>query len=230
MEFNYKKNILRIFIAITLISIPALIIFLNASYPNVKGRYLFTVFVFIVMIERIWETFYSTKERKRHEIEKDWTLLATAICYYLMSTIIILEFYLINRKINYIVTLLSISVFVLAFLLRMWGIKTLGKQWAVHAVGPSKIEKAQMFLIREGPYKYIRHPIYAGVILELASLPLIPNSYYAFIFALIVNIPMQLVRMYYEEKTSLKKFGENYIKYRKEVPAFLPFKICMKKK
>jgi len=221
---------LRTLIVIILISIPSLIIFLDVSYPNVKGRYIFTMFAFSVMTERIWETFYSTKEKKRHKIERDWTLPAAAICYYIMSIIMILEFFIINRRINPIVTLSGICIFVLAFLLRLWGIRTLGKQWAVHVIGPSKLGKTEMSLIKEGPYKYIRHPIYTGVILEVVSLPLIPNSYYAFLFALLVNAPMQLIRTYYEERTSIIKLGERYIKYRKEVPAFLPFKIFMKER
>ena len=220
---------LKILIFTILISIPLLLICLDLSYPNVKGRYIFTAFAFVVMIERIWETFYSSNETRPREIEGDWTLPMAALCYYAMSIIMILEFFTANRKINYVVTFLGTCIFVLAFSLRIWGIKTLGRQWTVHAIGPSKIQ-AEIFFIKEGPYKYIRHPIYAGVILEVTSLPLIPNSYYAFLFALLVNVPVQLVRTYCEEKASLKKFGEQYLKYRKEVPAFLPYKTFLKER
>ena len=103
----------------------------------------------------------------------------------------------------------------------------MGKQWAVHAVGVRKIRKVR--LIKIGAYKYIRHPIYLGVILEVLSLPIIANAFFSFIFALLVNIPLQFVRLIEEEKSSVRRFGERYNEYKKEVSALFPFKYLQKR-
>lgn len=216
---------IKTFVITVLLIIPSLVIFLNILYPYRVGRVIFTIFVFFIMIERLWETFFSTEERRPYKLYGDWTLVATSISYLIMSIAMLLEFFIIQRKSNFAIMGIGIIIFVFAGFLRFWGIRTLGSQWAVHAVGASKIKKTEITLIKQGPYKYIRHPIYAGIILEVMSLPLIPNCYYTFLFALLINVPMQILRAYYEEQTSMRKFGKEYLDYKKEVPAFLPLKL-----
>ena len=41
-------------------------------------------------------------------------------------------------------------------------------------------------IIKKGPYKYLRHPYYLSVMLELLGFPLVPNAYYTFIFSVLV--------------------------------------------
>ena len=55
-------------------------------------------------------------------------------------------------------------------------------------------------VVKDGPYKYIRHPGYSGAILWLLSVPLILGSVYAFIPA-VVAIVLLLLRTYLEDKT-----------------------------
>ena len=170
--------------------------------------------------ERLWETFYSTKERRRYKIYGDWTLPLVSILYIILGFIKITEFFYLRREINILILLFSTILFCYAFTLRWLGRKALGNQWAVHAVGAQKIKKVR--LLRIGPYKYIRHPIYVGVILEIISFSLIFSTYYSFIFCLVFNVPMQIIRSFMEEKTSIRKFGEAYLKYKQEIPAFIP--------
>ena len=217
-----QNFLIPILILIAVIGIPILVISLCVTHPEVKGRYIFTVFVFIVLIERVWETFYSTEEKRRHKLYGDWTLVLTTVLYLIMAAIAISEFFLIKREKNIIISVIAGIIFILAFLVRIWGIKKLGRQWAVHAVGASKVKKAELRLIKEGPYKYIRHPIYLATIFEVISLPLIVNCYYACLFALFINSPMYIVRAYSEERLSIRKFGQEYIKYKEEVPGFFP--------
>lgn len=188
--------------------------------PQVKERFTFSLFILIVAIERLWETFYSTRERRRHRIYGDWTLPVVSILYIALGVIKITEFFYIKREVSVLLVLFTTLLFCYAFALRWLGIKALGRQWTVHAVGAQKVSKVR--LLRIGPYKYIRHPIYLGVILELISFSLIFNTYYSFIFCLIFNVPMQIIRGLLEEKTSIRKFGELYLRYKKETPTFIP--------
>lgn len=59
----------------------------------------------------------------------------------------------------------SALVLLLATALRVWTLATLGGAWNVRVLPPTTV-------VTHGPYRYIRHPNYLCVILEVAALPL----------------------------------------------------------
>jgi methyltransferase len=63
---------------------------------------------------------------------------------------------------------LWLGLFLAAQLLRYWSIVSLGRCWTTRIlVIPGNIRR------RRGPYRYLRHPNYLAVALELAALPLV---------------------------------------------------------
>lgn len=218
-----RSCLLKFLIVSVILSISLLLIILNITHPEISGRHIFTGFVFFVLFERLWEAFFTTKEHNVYKLQGDWTLPLITICYAIMGLVAILEFFLLHRKVNAVVTLIGIFGFLTAFLLRWWGILALGEQWAIHAIGAAKLKKRELKLVKQGPYKYIRHPIYLSIIIEVIALALIPNSYYALYFAVLVCVPLLILRTHLEEKSSVRKFGEEYIKYKEELPMFIPF-------
>jgi len=62
---------------------------------------------------------------------------------------------------------LAIATFVLAQGLRYWSIASLGRRWNTRI-----LVLADMRPIRSGPYRFIAHPNYLAVSLEIAALPL----------------------------------------------------------
>jgi protein-S-isoprenylcysteine O-methyltransferase Ste14 len=66
-----------------------------------------------------------------------------------------------------------------------------------------------------GPYKYVRHPMYAGIILFILCFPLFLGSFYALIPGLIIVI-LFILRTLLEDKT-LHKELPGYQEYAKEV-------------
>jgi protein-S-isoprenylcysteine O-methyltransferase Ste14 len=70
-------------------------------------------------------------------------------------------------------------------------------------------------VVRDGPYKYIRHPGYFGMFFWLLSVPLILGSLYAFIPTL-VAIVLLILRTLLEDKT-LRKELSGYKEYAHEV-------------
>lgn len=133
-----------------------------------------------------------------------------------------LEFYLFMSAYNIMMGAVGLAIYLFAFGVRWWGMKSLGDQWAIHAVGARKIRKVR--LIKFGPYKYIRHPIYLAIMLEVLSLPLIANALYTLCFSILINVPLQYIRMRFEEGSSARRFGNKYNQYRQEVDALLPIK------
>ena len=197
--------------------------FLNTMYPDVKGRLFFSVFVVLVALVKIWESFYTSKEKDALKYHGDWTLILTALLYFATGIVIVLEFFIINRKLNLYFVIIGLAIFLSAILLRCWSIKTLGNQWAIHVAGPSKLNN-ELALITTGPYKYVRHPIYLSYILDLMGLAIAFSAFYALLFVIIINVPSYILRSLFEEKSALKRFGQQYSEYKNKTSFMIPLK------
>jgi len=78
-------------------------------------------------------------------------------------------------------------------------------------------------LISKGIYSLIRHPLYLGMLLIFLGYLLVSASVGSFIhlLCLIIYLP---IGIYFEERNLIKKYGEGYKNYAKQVPAIFPFK------
>lgn len=79
----------------------------------------------------------------------------------------------------------------------------------------------------EGVLQYVRHPIQAGIILiVLGFFFFIPNLPTLISCAcILIYIPIGL---YFEEKKLVALFGDQYIEYKKKVPAIIPNRLLQK--
>jgi protein-S-isoprenylcysteine O-methyltransferase Ste14 len=79
-------------------------------------------------------------------------------------------------------------------------------------------------LITHGPFSYVRHPLYATLMITMPPLVIIWRSDLIFIapWILIMIASHYIVRI--EERELLKTFGDDYKRYQTHVPALLPFK------
>jgi methyltransferase len=59
-----------------------------------------------------------------------------------------------------------------ASLLRWWVIATLGQHWNVRIVN-----SLSLGVVTDGPYRFVRHPNYVAVFVELLALPLVHGAY-----------------------------------------------------
>jgi protein-S-isoprenylcysteine O-methyltransferase Ste14 len=189
----------------------------------VEAKQVFSIFVliFIVLssVERLWWTFFKEKEKEKGVVKAKWTLNLLNISHTIIIVGSILEYFVSGRKIIFSITILGLCMFVVSFWLRRLSARTLGKFQSLQI----EIRKGHLF-IKDGPYRYIRHPWYLSIILEVLSITLILNAYYILIYVVIVHIPIILVRVYFEEKALSEKFPDEYATYKKEVWAFFPFK------
>ena len=95
-----------------------------------------------------------------------------------------------------IIWTIMLGIFVLAQFLRFWTIKSLGRFWNTKI-----IVLPDANVVNKGPYRYIKHPNYVIVALEIISLPLIFSSYItAIVFTLLNGILLLKVRIPIEEK------------------------------
>ncbi|MGH6665472.1 MAG: methyltransferase family protein [Pseudolabrys sp.] len=98
-----------------------------------------------------------------------------------------------------------------------WARAMLGANWSAAVVVKQDHE-----LIRSGPYRYVRHPIYTGLLIALFGTALETGAWRGIIgFALIAIAVAYKYRA--EEAFMIQKFGDAYVRYRAEVPALFPF-------
>ncbi len=77
-------------------------------------------------------------------------------------------------------------------------------------------------LITRGIYRFIRHPIYSGVILVCMSVPLYALSLFGFL-VMVVLIPIFLIRIRLEEAMLTDEFGDAYRDYVAGTRKLIPF-------
>lgn len=102
------------------------------------------------------------------------------------------------------------------FLLRIWAASY---QWPNIA---TPLPNARTGLITAGPYAYLRHPVYLGMLFLTCGAFFALGSWLA---AIIVIIPMLIVNLWqasYEESFLVKQYGEQARSYHKHLPRFLP--------
>jgi protein-S-isoprenylcysteine O-methyltransferase Ste14 len=79
-------------------------------------------------------------------------------------------------------------------------------------------------LVTHGPFTYVRHPLYSTIMITIPPLVIIWLSDLLFFipWVLLFIFAHYVVRL--EERGLIEAFGKDYEKYRKYVPALLPYK------
>ena len=86
--------------------------------------------------------------------------------------------------------------------LRYWAIGTLGERWSTRIICRPG-EPA----IRRGPYRWMRHPNYGAVVLEMVTLPMIHTAWLTATLYSVLNLWMLRVRVRSEEH-ALRRFAD----------------------
>ncbi len=109
---------------------------------------------------------------------------------------------------------IGIVVIVTSLLILTWADSFLAR--SVYGAPPEK-----RVLVRRGPYRYVRHPVYLSFILFGAGLALVSSSY----LMLITSAYLLILAYEYkaeDEREMLGRYGSAYREYMKSTGAFLP--------
>jgi protein-S-isoprenylcysteine O-methyltransferase Ste14 len=94
-----------------------------------------------------------------------------------------------------------------------WARLHLGKNWS------SMVEvKVGHELIRTGPYRIVRNPMYTGFIIAFVGAVIAVGNLLAFVVLVIFSVSI-VIKIKAEEKILLEKFGEDYLQYKRDVKA-----------
>ena len=126
-----------------------------------------------------------------------------------------LEVLLLHRPFLPLLAATMLALFLASNLMRFWAVRALGDLWSVQVMDSTRIG-----VVTSGPFRFVRHPNYTGVILEMISLPLIHT---AWITALVTSAGYSLAlstRIRTEE--SVLMANEEYRALMGHKPRFLP--------
>lgn len=121
-----------------------------------------------------------------------------------------------NAANNHVVLSAGFLMFLIGFMLAIWARRSLGKNW-----GMPMAQKQNPELITSGPYAYIRHPIYTGVLLMALASFLVVNMYWLIVF--IVAAVFFIYSAFAEEKLMMKEFPKAYPSYKAKTKMLMPF-------
>ena len=106
---------------------------------------------------------------------------------------------------------------VAGMLFSVWARAVLGRNWSGRVTIKQDHE-----LISRGPYAFVRHPIYTGMLAALLGTALVYGEARCFAGLLICGFGLWL-KSQTEEQFMIQQFGEQYVHYRQRVRALVPF-------
>ncbi|WNF36212.1 isoprenylcysteine carboxylmethyltransferase family protein [Bacillaceae bacterium IKA-2] len=158
----------------------------------------FYLFVFIVISQRFIEIIISKrnghliKARGGFEVgaEHYKFIVITHVCFFIS----LLAEVTISRPSFVSWVIIPFCIFLIAQFGRVWALSSLGDFWNTRIMilpGANVVAK--------GPYKYIRHPNYLIVVIEIAMLPLMFQAYWTALIFSIINGVILALRISVEE-------------------------------
>jgi len=186
-------------------------------------EYLF-LFIISEIIVGLVLPFIIIKEEREKIIELKLYSLVGFILYVLvgMTFIVILasidyyyNFSLFNYNLGYYI---GFILFIIGIILQGIAEATLGKYY-LPSIGTVEGQK----IVKDGIYKYIRHPGYLGEIIIFFGLGFVTYSLLGILGAFIVSLMVYFGEVIPEEKYMLQKFGKEYEEYMKETFRFIPY-------
>jgi protein-S-isoprenylcysteine O-methyltransferase Ste14 len=110
----------------------------------------------------------------------------------------------------------GVILLVLGLGLAVWARVHLGRNW-----GMPMTEKAEPELITSGPYRFVRHPIYSGLLLGLLGTALATNLYWFIAFGAALAYFAYSASV--EERLLTASFPRAYPTYRAHTKMLIPF-------
>ena len=86
---------------------------------------------------------------------------------------------------------------------------------------PAPID-APVFLVKAGPYRWVRNPMYIGVLSVWFGAAILFDSLFLAGCGVLIALIVHLFVVLYEEPTLRRQFGETYETYLRIVPRRLP--------
>jgi methyltransferase len=166
------------------------------------ARLLFAGLCATVAAERLFELRWSRRHRRRieargGEVVREPAFAAMAMLHGAVLVAAPIECWLRPRLPPAGLSLAASVTLAAATGLRVWTLRTLGDAWNVRV---TRYPDGARPVVTIGPYRWLRHPNYLAVILELAALPLVGGAWITAVAGSLANAAILSARIPLEER------------------------------
>jgi protein-S-isoprenylcysteine O-methyltransferase Ste14 len=112
---------------------------------------------------------------------------------------------------------LGIALTLAGFAVTVWARLTLGRNWSATVTLKEHHE-----LVQTGPYAWVRHPIYTGLLLAFLGTA-VAMAEWRGVLALVLILVSFVIKLRIEERWMIEVFGPVYLEYRQRVGPLVPF-------
>lgn len=123
-----------------------------------------------------------------------------------------------NRPVEILLAAITVVVAFGSVATVMAAVRTLGKEWSITA----RVVEGHKLAI-SGPYRFVRHPIYTGMLGMLVATGLAFSHWIALLAAVVVFFIGTIIRVRKEERLLRETFGAEFDAYSQHVSAIVPF-------
>ncbi len=180
---------------------------------------LFFIFIFCLLVQRLVEIVVARKNEKwmkaQGAVEYDSPFYKYIVMLHTLFFVSLIAEVVLLQKGMSAIAIPLFTIFFLTQLLRIWAIYSLGRFWNTKV-----IVLKDVYVKAKGPYRWIRHPNYLVVGIEMLVVPLLFQAYgTAFLFS-VLNMYLLSIRISREEKALRNDTA--YDDYYKTISRFFP--------
>jgi methyltransferase len=166
---------------------------------------LFITLVAAAVVIAILERVYARRNEVRllsegAEETAPWVFRVMAPVYSASFPAAVAEHLLLGRRPSVFFAAAMIMLFLLAKGLKIWAIVSLGDLWTMRVILPRPLR-----VVTGGPYRFLRHPNYVAVLVELTALPLAGGAFITAAAAGALFLALLWVRVRTEEAALLAR-------------------------
>lgn len=153
------------------------------------------------------------------EIHERWSLRLFLIVGTAIWAGALVEYFWTAHRLDAPWFLAGVACAIASFVIRRRAIAALGRFWSLHV----EIRSEHQF-VQTGPFRWVRHPTYFSMLLELLAVTLILKATLCLALVPLLYLPALAYRLHLEEPALIAKFGDAYRAYMQSTPAFLPYR------
>jgi protein-S-isoprenylcysteine O-methyltransferase Ste14 len=112
---------------------------------------------------------------------------------------------------------IGVAILIAGLGFSIWARRVLGRNWSGIVTVKQDHE-----LIERGPYRWVRHPIYTGLLIAFVGTAISRGEWRGLLAVAIVFAGLWR-KLKLEERWMIETFGDAYLRYRERVRALIPF-------
>jgi protein-S-isoprenylcysteine O-methyltransferase Ste14 len=187
----------------------------------VRDTTLFQVFLFAFFVLRVAEYFFSGRDSSKRSLKgEDHSRVTTWIigASFITNVVVPILQYRYTKPLPEVSewSWAGLLLFIAGMALRVWSIRVAGE-----AFKPQIAVTEKQQLATTGPYAWVRHPSYLGLIIAYLGMAAIFSSSWALAALLILVVPAIIVRLLKEEQILAAHFGEEWKRYTAQTHSLL---------